>query len=969
VANVQQEQFDFDFDARAYRYNLGKAARVENSSGSDFYTMSYGTGTLVVKDKAGVVVPDGLKGIPDDFDCITRNQDFYKYDPLLTGTIGGRGPNVSYDFRLLPIDIDDVISAGGKLKSGEIDWNYLIEQDDGNNPVITNGYTGYANEQIASQFRGYKRDEIYRFGIVGFNEKNQQSYVKWISDIKMPKMTDKTSYTTWVEDVPDSPSTINHTTFEIVNTIADTDEVKGLQLYARFNVQNMPSSVTRYQIVREERTSKDRTIVCQGMIGSVIVDKDGDYAPASSVFEGSGISASTQYKRHSDVENMSDVAVTKANQLAILWTPDISYNSFGNYNGVLNIIGDYRTPVSEVTTGRLLDERIKFPYCKKHIQYNQFNPSSISIATGGFAKKPLIVTDRYKHFLTNNTAPDEKTIHAQFGTSLIFTFNENEGLFEDNTLRAQIAANYPAPSFAEWDRASLMGEIKIDSPLQYGGKTYQKRQGRSYIETSDLIKRTDYGKEVNVFGGDSYVQMFEYLRHYTTSDTNHGYAFDNSWSVDKAQTSLCTVRVPVESYINLDTRAHQNYTSMAASNRVAVSEKAGYHYLQVGSDPAIEISQETGFYSYNSAYSKQNTVKKFYAKPAYEDKVSYSENNAIYISESATNLSVSDKWLSFLPDNSVNANGTHGIISSIHDLKDKLVFVQDNAIGYINIDPQTIIPTSEEELVLGSAKLFSKPIYITTDYGTRYQSSAIVSKQGLYIIDEIRKAIVFANGQAVDISRLKGMNSYLKKHLVDADAFGDIIDECKISSSVHNHKIYFSIDGEVFVYNELMQAFESILTKNDLFRSFTHKNKLIDIGRKDMSKVYIDGVGEYGTYFGSKEDVKLEFIVNANDLVKVFDTIEYNMSPLLTNLKEISIYENGVDVAFTGDADPRIRFKKLRANIPRVFQSYSQENTIGKNRYMNNNIHIALVFTNTDNQAFKLLDMITHYRVSSMPFN
>ena len=42
-----------------------------------------------------------------------------------------------------------------------------------------------------------------------------------------------------------------------------------------FKVENLPSDVTRYEIVRCERTASDRTVVSQGIISSVTA-YDGD---------------------------------------------------------------------------------------------------------------------------------------------------------------------------------------------------------------------------------------------------------------------------------------------------------------------------------------------------------------------------------------------------------------------------------------------------------------------------------------------------------------------------------------------------------------------------------------------------------------------------------------------------------------------------------------------------------------------
>jgi hypothetical protein len=46
----------------------------------------------------------------------------------------------------------------------------------------------YADPIIDSRYRSYQRDEIYRFGIVFYNDKFIPSPVLWIGDIRFPDL-------------------------------------------------------------------------------------------------------------------------------------------------------------------------------------------------------------------------------------------------------------------------------------------------------------------------------------------------------------------------------------------------------------------------------------------------------------------------------------------------------------------------------------------------------------------------------------------------------------------------------------------------------------------------------------------------------------------------------------------------------------------------------------------------------------
>ena len=54
-------------------------------------------------------------------------------------------------------------------------------------PVPESGILrNYSDSYFTAKCLGYQRDEIYRFGIVFYNNRQQKTSVHWIGDIKMP---------------------------------------------------------------------------------------------------------------------------------------------------------------------------------------------------------------------------------------------------------------------------------------------------------------------------------------------------------------------------------------------------------------------------------------------------------------------------------------------------------------------------------------------------------------------------------------------------------------------------------------------------------------------------------------------------------------------------------------------------------------------------------------------------------------
>jgi len=48
----------------------------------------------------------------------------------------------------------------------------------------------YSNPYISCYFKSLQRDEVYRYGVIFYNESGKTSPVKWIGDIRTPSMNE-----------------------------------------------------------------------------------------------------------------------------------------------------------------------------------------------------------------------------------------------------------------------------------------------------------------------------------------------------------------------------------------------------------------------------------------------------------------------------------------------------------------------------------------------------------------------------------------------------------------------------------------------------------------------------------------------------------------------------------------------------------------------------------------------------------
>ena len=106
-----------------------------------------------------------------------NNNNQFKYQSDLS-TLGGEGPNVKYEFITTEMIIND-----------SVDTRYT-------QPQITtiedlSSFDSFRNPLREAIVLGLKRDEVYRYSLVLTNTKGQDSFVKWIGDIKTPTVKEE----------------------------------------------------------------------------------------------------------------------------------------------------------------------------------------------------------------------------------------------------------------------------------------------------------------------------------------------------------------------------------------------------------------------------------------------------------------------------------------------------------------------------------------------------------------------------------------------------------------------------------------------------------------------------------------------------------------------------------------------------------------------------------------------------------
>lgn len=374
VGNVTEDVFWNDtlelWDSRAYRFNSNSNKfQITNNGNSIEYTIATSNDYPV----SGLDCINETNIISNDGSVTAKHNCYYK---RLSTTLGGTGFNISYEFntRTYPIDRLSDGTAADLDKA-----NYRVFNIAGNLDV----YSG--------RVRGFQRDEIYRFGIVFFDNKGRSSYTKWIGDIRMP------------------------TVAQYPLTDIDGTTLRGVILYPVFTVNNLPVEVKSYSIVYVKRGNNDKTVVAQG-IGLGADKVGGVYYSAGSV-----TGAYTQLQFFSTVGNDNS-------NLVVFNSPEVNFNTVNispsDYIDAISLLDvTYKT---DIASGLRYFVKYQTTLPLTQRRRNIINNDIKKLSNGGLT---TLDGKAYSHTTNGNDYPMGTSVVLATDTTFNFTAETNGGLF------------------------------------------------------------------------------------------------------------------------------------------------------------------------------------------------------------------------------------------------------------------------------------------------------------------------------------------------------------------------------------------------------------------------------------------------------------------------------------------------------------------------------------------------------------
>ena len=936
AANIQEITWDVEYDARAYRANKSGVVRLKSSYGNDF-----------VANQSDIV--SGTTIVPEEHDCINPinsellypiegSVDDYSWDTI-NDKLGGIGPNVNYRFVYIEMTESEQKRVGSKLQYNmELNSSSKIKNikhvyDFETSSVVTSysntesiaRIDNYADPYFVANFLGYQRDEVYRFGIIFYNEKNIPTPVHWIADIRFPSA-----------DYLKKP-------FDQIDA-----ELNSRPIGLEFKVKNIPEKAIAYEIVRCRRTMSDRTVVTQGLLSKTVNFRgwNGEGSYNSEISLGDidrrpyvipTFSKNPKFCESSlrlpDLMSFTVIQdpVDTAGVFELI-TADVCFNKTQNIvESGMYIIPLY-VGVGDFNMGTGFQDMESFGLSN----IAAVTPSSVKgLEVSGKPVYGIVINkDGQKMFIDGFKSKDSKYISSGVIKPFVF-YNKSIANSANTNIRtarliedAKVATNIPPAiasglmdvknnyidyignfAYTNWSVSSGHGPHGITTVLyspqlydsvifdhkydgidqndtlscgsslfvnikkqssQYGGNTFGNRQSSVYNISCSYVK-SDFGNynENICFGGDTYLGVLDYA---------HTMLYNlNSYEEGNFDKRYTQVYIPLESSVNVYYRSDKHFAQ--DTNPSGVEGQGGTANILYMTEPG-QLStlyvQTMPMYTYNSAYSNTNGSKNYIPSSMYA-KDNQINNNRITCSEIKTNNELNDSWTKFKFANYLDVDSKYGQITNLKNFNNNLFFFQDEAVGVASVNERSLITDNNaSQLVLGTGTILGRYDYqvVTNGSSVVNDKSIVNSSSTMYWYDTDKNTLCALNNTFMELSKSKGVQTYLNR--LPQSAKTNVV---SFYDKKYN-EVWFRVYDKALIFNEQLNAFTSFYTHNPNW-FFPFSDKLVTIKNNNM--YYLHNIYEVNSDVKEERISKIQFVVNKDaSNTKVFDNVSFD-AKLLDN--------------------------------------------------------------------------------------
>lgn len=959
VADITEETWNpGNYDARAYRANKNGIIKLNSANSSQNITINMDTADLTT--------------VPFTHDCInpsnrmtlsqmnansgTDKYIYGGYDKYGNRYVGGYGVNIQYNFTSTSLSLSteqpdyratDNCSMNVPFKIG-INSMYVQDinmQEATYVPLPTQNVgriDNYCDPYIASAYKGYQRDEIYRFGIIFYNKKNIPSPVYWIGDIRMPHASEP-----------------GFEPFVFVGR-----KLMANALGIKFTVRDFPKDATSCEIVRCDRTDSDRTVLMQcgmSIVGEYRIQENGGAVGTGTEVDSSiqtrpyayltysgydlwanaynsigAIGELTQAQVRQDYAKLISPEICVAGNdimkyfkgnvyidtlyaaSSFIYNPELPTPSagmvissvFATPNKVLRSDGSEfsQTKLENQVTFNTQHDPLFFA-----MQYARQEPYSGYIAKYYYINSEVngsklknvnldIANAKYSGIIPYNGIMDVSPYTVNIGNITYTNFGMSNFNKPDNSGNKHNALGPSGPGIIA-NIPNLRSTIPGFKSVSFSGiYTYAS-------DAANTIPIVNVKRNIVAYGGNTYVsrQSSVYISTNSYIDLTDGNTTPHKIITYGGDTYLNLLDYPTlmtfqgneEDYWKNDKRFIGAYIPFESSINMNLFNGDMVHRTYRPGDNFIDThlevnitqkgnyhTQSKPYYLYNSTYSSQQGSRKFIPQTI------YSENNLrtfnrILSSQAKTNNEILDNWTVFKIANYLDVDNQYGKVTNLYTFKDKLYYWQPMALGIAAVNERSLITDNNiGTLTLGTGDILSRFDYITSTNGSSITNDRSIcnSNNSLYWYDIDKNEICQYNGNVIPLSKTKNLQTYLN------ELYGN---QKNVTLGMYDKKyneIWFRFNDKSLIFNEQLDVFTSFYTFNPDW-AFIFSDKIVNVKNNKLYVLNgsdISGLGEV------EKIAKIQFIVNKDvQYTKTFDNVRLSGDFLDKDNKHITINDIG----------------------------------------------------------------------------
>lgn len=747
--------------------------------------------------------------IPFNHDCIQPFQDYID----IYNTSPGKYTFEKYNNK-------DVVGREGlNIKCEIIQYDYLLNNNIANSyPDFTLGFS--QNSDIKGF---YFPTETYAFGVHFFDVIGRKSSVQWMSDIYFPRYDGTMISTNYINSL----GTITNSKYYY----------KGLGI--KFTLKNIPKDATHWQIVKCERTEKDKTVLFAG------------YYEAKDRNAGFLLFPELQYDSEYtlDIYPNDYLLFVGTFRNTEKFTNDLQINT----EHQLNFPPAYQQNNNTYTLGvqyvKVLEPGESITY--NGVTYtNEYDTGDIANNYLGPCSRRLFV------YSTNNVSVDGFNGYAYYKRSII--------PYNGNTYNDRINRVYK-PSGKIYSVSQTITDFNGDCYVGYLTSIMKFYKGTE----TPLPANLDVTSSILFMGicESTYNLNLQSvnLRKWYDYQQNRAYLYRLYYSVGLNGLKYWAIQPTLDEGTTL--------FSQYGLNRDVISDS-----------DSLVINEDT--YKYNQVYSKQNTLLSFYTNKKNIQKVG--NNLSITNSDSTFKFpyrvlysnnkvvgNLLDEWRTFYIYDFKDMDADSGEITELRVLSDQLLVFQIQGVAILPVDERGLISAGTSDFfTLGDGKALGRYLYLSKQDGLQ-DIKAIVNtdNQTLYFFDRKTKRFnALSGGQITPLSVIKGMNSFFNK--LDLSSNNIPINNILLGYDSNFNRIKLSFLNN---YNENI-SFNTLLNVFDSFHDSPMNNLFNYKGQLYFTSTFKDPNSVVGNIdYENRKQFYLSFIINKypNNL-KVFTNCEWN---------------------------------------------------------------------------------------------